>query len=236
MKRVFTIILSAAALAATSSCTFVKVNPNAFSRGEFEYVEGSSNLQSKSYTVPQFTGIDSSISADIEYSMTEGAPSVTVEAPDNLIDKLNLKVEDGVLKVRFDDDRHYSYKTIRVKASSSTLEALSIRGAGDFDARSGIECKGFDIDVQGAGDVDVAGFRCEGDLNIKVRGAGDISVSGISCRGIKVDVQGAGDVDLSGRAVSADLSIQGAGDIDITRLEVENVSTSVAGMGSIKRK
>ena len=34
----------------------------------------------------------------------------------------------------------------------------------------------------------------------------------------------------------ASLSIQGAGDIDISRLEVVNVSSSVAGMGSIKRK
>ncbi|MBQ6045546.1 MAG: DUF2807 domain-containing protein [Bacteroidales bacterium] len=236
MKRIYTIALSAAMLAAATSCTFVRVNPNAFSKGDFEYIEGSSNLQSKSYTVPQFTGIDTFISADIEYSMTEGDPSVTIEAPDNLIDKLNLKVEDGVLKVRFDDDRHYSFKTIRVKASSSTLEALSIRGAGDFDARSGIDCKRFNVDVQGAGDVDMAGLRCEGDLNIDVRGAGDITVSGLSCQKVKVDVQGAGDVDLSGKAESADLSIQGAGDIDITRLEVVNVSSSVAGMGSIKRK
>ena len=47
---------------------------------------------------------------------------------------------------------------------------------------------------------------------------------------------GAGDVRLVGAAESASLSIKGAGDIDASRLDCEKVSTSVAGMGSIRRK
>jgi hypothetical protein len=235
MKTVIAISLAAATLAAASSCTFIKVNPAAFNGGHVEYVMGSSNLETKTYTVPQFTGIDSSISADIFYTMTGGEPTVTVEAPENFLDNLNFKVVDGILKVRFDDEKQYSYRSIHIKVSSATLESLDIRGAGDFDARNGIDCKSLDINVQGAGDVDIDDLRCEGDVNIAVRGAGDIGVRGLSCQKVKVEVMGAGDVDLAGEAASADLSIKGAGDIDISRLKVEDVSTSVSGVGSVRR-
>ena len=48
-------------------------------------------------------------------------------------------------------------------------------------------------------------------------------------------IQGAGDVDVAGKANSADLTIQGAGDIDISRLQVQDVSSRVQGMGEIRR-
>jgi len=236
MNRILTFILAALTLTAASSCTFIKVNPNAFAKMDSERVAGSSNLGSRSYTVPQFTGIDLSLSADIVYTTTAGEPSVTVEAPDNLLSNLNFKVDDGVLKVRFDDDRRYSYNTMRIKVSSATLESINIRGAGEFNAPSGIDCRSMDIDINGAGEVDLDGLRCEGDLSIVIRGAGDIDVDGLSCKGVTVEMNGAGDVDLSGRADSADLTINGAGDIDISELAVDNVSSSVSGVGKVKRK
>ena len=58
----------------------------------------------------------------------------------------------------------------------------------------------------------------------------------MACQCVKVEVMGAGDVVLKGDAASADLSIRGAGDIDITGLYVDDVKTSVQGVGSIRRK
>lgn len=238
MKRIVIPSL-VAAVALLSGCTFVRINPGAFSMSSSsgERVVGSKDLSTISYNVPQFTGIDLTINADIDYTMSaDEEASIVVEAPENIIDKLYFEVEDGVLLVRFSDDRNYSYKEINVKASSATLEKLDIRGAGDFDAHGGLDCKSLEIEIQGAGDVDMDGVRCDGDLSVRVRGAGDVDLHEISCEEVAVEIMGAGDVSLSGKAGRADLSIKGAGDIDIRHLDVTDVDTSIAGIGSIQRK
>lgn len=236
MKRISIIILAAVAISAASSCTFIRVSDKGFDGSGSNRVVASKNMETKSFAVPQFSGIDTSIPADIDYIMTDGEPSIKVEAPDNFIDRLSFEVEDGILMMRFDDNRNYSYGKITVNASSATLEKLTIRGAGDFNALSGIDCTGLNIDIQGAGDIDLKGVRCSGDMSVAVRGAGDINVEGLSCRKVTVEVMGAGDADIAGKAESAELSVKGVGDIDVTRLDCQDISSSVAGMGSIKRK
>lgn len=237
MKKLISIILMTAAAVSTSSCVFFRINPGDFSSFKSEFVVGSGNMETRTYTVPQFTGIDSTLPADIDYSMTEGEPSVTVSAPDNLIGQLNFQVVDGVLKVCFDDgDKRVNVGSngIKVKVSSATLENLSIRGAGDFDADY-LECSGFNVEISGAGDITLGTIKCDGDLSIAVRGAGDIDVDGLECQTVIVDVAGAGDVVLSGKAESARLSIKGAGDIDARRLDCSDITSNVSGMGSIRR-
>ena len=235
MKRILNFALIFCAVAAASSCTFVRINKNSFPNFGSERVVASKELATSTYQVPQFTAIESTIGADIDYLMTEGEPSITVEAPDNFIDHLRFEVEDGVLKVRFDDNRNYTFGTVKVKASSATLEKLSILGAGDFDC-NGLECAGMEVNVNGAGDVTFNGLRSSGDVSVTVRGAGDIDILDLACQDVSVEIMGAGDARLSGSAASARLSIKGAGDIDASRLDCEDVSTSVAGMGSIRRK
>jgi hypothetical protein len=238
MKKIITIAIMAATVACASSCVFVRVNPNDFNGMKSEFVFGSNNTESKTYTVPQFTGIDSSVPADIDYFMTEGEPTITVTAPDNILEKLEFEVEDGILMVRFTDGEqriNVGSRGIKVKASSATLESLAIRGAGDFDAAN-LECSGFSVDISGAGDITLGTVKCAENLSISVRGAGDIDVDGLECRNVKVDVAGAGDVVLAGKAESASLSIRGAGDIDVRRLDCADINSNVSGMGSIRRK
>lgn len=236
MKRLFTFVAVACAITATlSSCVFVRINKDGFMAGSGERVVASKNLETTTYTVPQFTGIESSISADIDYRTSDGEPSVWIEAPDNFIDHMHFEVEDGILQVRFDDNRNYKFSKIKIKVSSATLESLSILGAGDFDCED-LACQSMDVSINGAGDVTFDGISCEGDMNISVRGAGDIDVDGLSCRGLKVEIMGAGDVRLSGKAESADLRIMGAGDIDASGLDCGDIRPMVAGVGSIRRK
>ncbi len=232
-------MLAACAIAATSSCTFIRVpDAKTLEGSRPERVLASDNLETRTFDVPQFIGIDTSVPADINYQMTEGGPAITVTASDNILEKLKFDVEDGILKVYFEDGGqriNVGSKGIKINASSSTLESLVIRGAGDFDADY-LKCAGFNVEVSGAGDITLGTVICEGDLSVAVRGAGDIDVNGLECQTLKVDVAGAGDVVLTGKAVSADLSIRGAGDIDARRLDCPDITSNVSGMGSIRRK
>lgn len=237
MKRVISIAaLSAVAIVSLSSCTFVKFNKDAFEglSSSSELVVASKDMKTVSYDLESFTGIESSVAADIVYKMNEGESSIKIEAPENFIDRIGCKVEDGILKLSFDGKQ--SRGKVTITAQSPSLNRLNIRGAGDFLAPYGIVSPSMDIDIQGAGDIDLDGLDCLGDVSIVLRGAGDIDISDLSCREVKVEVLGAGDVDLTGVAASADLSIKGAGDIDIVGLEVGDVTSSVQGVGSIRRK
>lgn len=233
-KTIIIAALSAFTLVSLNSCTFVKVNRGMFEKGSSERVLPSKETKTVTYDVEQFSGIESSVAADIVYKMTMGEPSIKIEGPENYIDRIGYEIEDGVLKLSF-EGRQTGGKVV-ITAQSETLNMLSIRGAGDFDAPYGIVTPVMDIDIQGAGDIDLKGLDCLGDVSIAVRGAGDIDISELACQCVKVEVMGAGDVVLKGDAASADLSIRGAGDIDITGLYVDDVKTSVQGVGSIRRK
>lgn len=233
-KNIIIAALSALTLVSFTSCTFVKVNRGAFEGVSSDRVVPSKETKTVTYGVEQFSGIESSVAADIVYRMMMGESSIKIEGPENYVDRIGYEVENGVLKLSF-DGKQTGGKVV-ITAQSGTLNMLSIRGAGDFDAPYGIVTPSMDIDIQGAGDIDLNGLDCIGDVSIAVRGAGDIDISELVCKQVKVDVMGAGDVVLKGDAASADLSIKGAGDIDISGLNVEDVTSSVQGVGSIKRK
>ena len=235
MKRILSFAaVSAILLISLSSCTFVRINKGVFEGTSSDLVVASKDTKTVSYALEQFTGIETSVAADIVYKMGEGEPSIKIEAPENFIDRIKYEVEDGILKISFDGRQ--SRGKVLITAQSSTLTRLNIRGSGDFDAPYGIVSPFMDIDIQGAGDINLKGLECLEDVSVVLRGAGDIDISDLSCQNVKVEVLGAGDVDLDGVAESADLSIKGAGDIDIAGLSVADVTTSVQGVGSIRRK
>lgn len=236
MKSIFTLAIVAGAMTVASSCTFIRISDQGFASGMGQTIVADGDMKTVEYDVDQFTGIESWLAADVSYTVTDGNPSVEVSAPESIIDDLRFGVEDGVLLIQSKDNRNYRAK-IKVAVKSATLERLDIRGAGDFNALSDIDTKSLAISIKGAGDVDFEDVRCEGDVSITVEGAGDIGFYWLECNDIKVDVMGAGDVRLAGKAENADLSIKGAGEVDIRSFTVRNdLSTSVAGVGSIKKK
>lgn len=223
-------------MAAASSCTFVRFNDKGISMSGSGYVTATGEVRTVDFDVPQFTGIETWVSGDIRYTAAaDGEPSVSISAPESILDQFLVEVEDGVLLIRSKDNKKWNAK-VTITVQSSTLEKLSIRGAGDFNALSAIDTRSLDVDVKGAGDIDFEDVECEGDVSVSIEGAGDIGFRWLQCSDVKVDVKGAGDVRLAGKAQNADLSIKGAGDIDILNLTVTgNVSSSVAGVGSIKK-
>ena len=62
-----------------------------------------------------------------------------------------------------------------------------------------------------------------------------MDIDKLNCTSLEISVSGAGDIDISGKATKARINVSGAGDIDIEDLEVEDLDTSVSGVGKIKR-
>lgn len=240
MKRLVNTALMAVMIAAASSCTFVRVNPNAFDNvmdGKAAIrVAVSSNFIHDEYNVPDFNRMDIYLPADVTYEMTEGEPSVDIYAPDNLVEYLRFEVNNGCLMVQFSEKiRTNNLKNLEIRVKSSTLQEVNILGAGDFDIPSPLVCDSFSVSVKGAGDVEVNSVETPGNVEILIQGAGDVDLDHVECDKVTATIQGAGDVEIAGKCNSADLTIQGAGDINVARLEAGDISSKVQGMGSIVR-
>lgn len=236
MKTIFKIISAAIVFSCFTSCTFVKINGDAFSGMNHKHVVvGNEQLKTVSYNVPEFVKLDVNISADVVYEMTENEPYVQIYTSENLMDYMHFEVVDGCLNVKMDDGVRAKCKKMEITVKSKTLTDVVIRGAGDFDIPFGLDCERFSATIQGAGDFNINTLRSLDEVHLLIQGAGDADIDNVECTVLKAEIQGAGDIDLSGACDAADLKVQGAGDIDIRNLKAGNISSVVQGAGDIIR-
>ena len=229
------ILIALAALAAFTSCNFVKVNGNSLSSiiGKVNIYDASDNYVTKSYEVADFEGINCSIPCELIY--TAGDTRVTVDGPDNVLDSLEISTEDGILNIKQGKSHFRKVKHIDVYVSSNVLRSLDVRGAVDFKALNGIAGVGaFSIGITGASDLEIRGIAAD-NINVRATGAADAVISGIDCKQICVVINGAGDCTLSGKAEVANLTVNGAGDLDIRGLVATEVRSQIYGTGNIAK-
>ena len=229
------ILIALAALAAFTSCNFVKVNGNSLSSiiGKVNIYDASDNYVTKSYEVADFEGINCSIPCELIY--TAGDTRVTVDGPDNVLDSLEISTEDGILNIKQGKSHFRKVKHIDVYVSSNVLRSLDVSGAVNFKALNGIAGAGdFSIGITGASDLEIRGIAAD-NINVRATGAADAVISGIDCKQIGVVINGAGDCTLSGKAEVANLTVNGAGDLDIRGLVATEVHSQISGAGNIAR-
>ena len=186
-------------------------------------------------SLPEFRAVEFSVPADISYSAGECALSVTTAQ--NVLDKLDVRVDGDVLVVglRPGVARLKNVKTFDVVLSSPELRSVGIDGAASFKAGTGVlSSEDFYIEVNGAGDISLASLRAA-DVGIEINGAGNVTVAGVDCTDIDIEINGASSCTVSGKAESAAAEINGAGDIDLSGLDTRELDSSVNGIGSIKR-
>ena len=241
MKKI-TLALAACALLLLPSCRFVRVSEELseaimeegtgwFGNSSEETITASDNFITRNDVTGEFHAILSNLPGDVIY--TPGDCALSINAPDNVLDHIIVRNENGTLEIKT-DRKIRNFKKITVNVSSPVLENLNFNGAVDFSAPQGITALDFSAVVNGAGDITINGLKA-GNASITVNGAGDADVSGIDCDALTVAINGAGDAVLAGRAAEADLTISGAGDIDARDLDCPDIDSKVRGVGSIRR-
>ncbi len=178
--------------------------------------------------------------------------SVTVIAPDNLMDKVITEVDGDTLKIRYEKhmkwDRDWNNKEVRVVITMPNLEAAGVYGSGDINVTGG-KGKDLGLSVKGSGDIKVMGadyksvditLMGSGDINIdgecdhasvSVMGSGDVSAGDLKCKDVEAHVKGSGDVEVYA-STSVEASIYGSGDISVLG-NPKNVDKSEHGSGDI---
>ncbi len=223
------ILYIAATVLLCSSCFHVNTNWN----GGKNAIKGEGPTIAKSFDLKDFNGICVNGNADVTFTQAD-VWEVTVRTQENVIDKLDYKVEDGVLMIQAKDHRTIRAEVYEVTVKAPDMTGIVVNGAGDIDIPAGLRTGGgLKIQVNGAGDFSFKGIVCQ-DLDIQANGASDISAMDVDVKTLKVIINGAGDVDVTGKAGDVDLEVNGAGDINATGLKVSGkVNKRASGLAKI---
>ena len=236
-------ILGAALLLTLPSCRFISLSEEAkeelknnFSmNGESsgERIIASDNYPTRNDVTGELSALECNLPGDVIY--TPGDCAVSIYAPDNILDIVTVRNQNGTLEIKTNTSRIRNLKHVKINISSPVLENVVFNGAVDFNAPQGITALDFRATVNGAGDIDINGLS-SGNAALIVNGAGDANISRIDCDELEGTIAGAGDAILSGRVSGqANLSISGAGDIDARELNCADINSKVRGIGSVKK-
>jgi hypothetical protein len=208
MRAAAILIVSALAIAACSRNADARENEGAGPSG----VSGSRDFQ-----VGAFDKV--AVRGPHHVTVSVGpAISVRAEGDSALLDRLEIVVKDGELRIgtRKEGGGWFGHSDGRLKAqvhiTVPALAAAAIAGSGDLRVDK------------------VRGDR----FDASIAGSGDIEVSDLRVRHAAFEIAGSGGMRAKGAAESSDVSIAGSGDVDISGLESRNAKISVAGSGDVR--
>lgn len=160
----------------------------------------------------KFESINAFSTTDIEF--VQGPAKFTLEAPETVIDQIEVKVVDGVLKVGKKDfrDCEMSFQS-RLIVSYPYVSNFNTSGTGNISIK-GIDVRDLDIVSSGTGNITLQTGKCV-KLTTVSSGTGNIVMSHLSC-------------------VVANLTSSGTGNIDIERIVAERITANSSGTGDVK--
>ncbi len=232
MKHSVLILAFALSVSLMTSCKFFSVSDS----GNIKFYSGDSvtasgTVESRKIAVADFNAIDVGSSCKVTY--VPGECGLEIRTHDNLFDRIETIVENGVLKIRTNFSHVRKVDTLEIFVQSPYLNSVCASGAVEFNAENGLTAQDdFGLEVSGAGDVSIRKLKAD-DVDVSMSGAAKLDFAEIDCRYLKFDISGAGDGNVTGKAASADVSISGAGKIDLSDLECEDVGIFTSGAGKV---
>lgn len=235
-----------------ASCS-IDLNSKSSSLGSsyLDRVTASNNVITQNRTISSFEGID--ISNAINITITDGNYNgeISVEAPDNIMDRVVTEVSGGILHVKIKGSINLKNSSIKVTFPHKKLRSYSISGASNVNVIPTQKVEKIAIDLSGASNlkldvisnsiaVDNSGassMKISGnvqDLAVSVSGASSLIAKDLKAATATVDCSGASSITVwAVNKLIADSS--GASSIKYIDEEGLQTKVDVSGMSSIKK-
>ena len=151
------------------------------------------------------------------------------------VSNIKTTVENGTLRIWFDDNNKWWPKNRKLKAYISVKDLSQIKagGATNITIENGLKVASLKLEMSGASDLK-GQLTVAGDLSIRLSGASDITISGVADR-VSIDASGASDVkafDFTANTCMVDAS--GASSVRITA--DKEMSVKLSGASSVNYK
>lgn len=148
-----------------------------------------------------------------------GAPSAYAEGDTGLLERLEVKVENGVLRISQRKGKWSFGWSTDHDSITVHVTAPSLRGA----------------EVAGSGDMKIDTVQAD-DFAASIAGSGELEVGSLRAKRTSFSIAGSGGVSAAGTAETADFSIAGSGDVRAGGLEVKRAKVSIAGSGNVQAR
>jgi len=196
--------------------------------------EGDHRVIQRGFQVGTFDRVALGGSHDVIVTVG-GAPSVRAEGDAEAIDRLEIEVRNGELRIGSKKDGDWSFgfshdrPRVTIHVTAPALAAASIGGSGDMRIDK-VEGQSFAGSIAGSGDMDVAALRV-GHADFSIAGSGGITTKG-AAQTSNISIAGSGDIDAGGlESKTATISVMGSGDVHANATGTADVS--VMGSGDV---
>jgi len=141
------------------------------------------------------------------------SPSLRINAPQSVINRLTSDVVDGVLVLGVSGPQFgIGLGRITYELTVPQLSSVSIEGASDV----------------------IADFSGADDIVISIDGSGEVDGSGIDAQSVATKISGSGDVNLTGRTDEQTVDIDGSADFGGEDLISRLARVSIGGSGDVE--
>lgn len=191
-------------------------------------------INERAYDLRDFNAVLSIV--NVHVSVEEGPWSVSANGDSEQMERLDMKVENGALRINVRQDkpvlRSRNMGKVNVVVRMPQVARLELYGSGRIRAGELGAARQLAVSVLGWGDIDLMGVKAVDELTLLVQGSGDINcLSAVVSGRTTATVMGSGDIKAGGSTGSLEVLIQGSGDVDLTAMRAQSGKVTILGSG-----
>ena len=157
---------------------------------------GSAVAETKTYDLAPFTGVKAATGVDVTITVGE-VQSVRAVGPDGKMDRLEIAVDDGMLRIRRRNRKGWGWgwddSNFEVTISVPELNVIDASSGAEVRA-TGVESERVTLDASSGADIDVSG-SCD-IVSADASSGADIDARDLVCREAIADVSSGADIDI----------------------------------------
>lgn len=200
--------------------------------------------------VEDFTSVSIGIPATV-YIEQSGSHSLTINADQDVLEKIEVKTIDGKLVIKPKKSVRTIKGDIEIYITAPEYNAISLAGSVKLLCEKKLQAEELDLKIAGSGKIEFADLNAE-ELDLKISGSGSIVLAGSGGEEFNVAISGSGKIDAqnyevqefegkisgSGKClifVSGELEAQISGSGSIYYKGKPEVQTSISGSGKVRK-
>ena len=199
--------------------------------GNFHFgfgTRGEGPVKTENRSASDFHAVALEIPALVEVTVAERY-TVEVQAQENILPLLKTEVENGRLRIYFEENVSHS-EGLKVRVSAPSFDELGIGGSGTIKALSTLSGDRLKLAIGGSGDIDVPQTNV-GNMECSIAGSGNIRVGG-KTNEVQFNIAGSGDIAAKElAAITGTAEIAGSGSVNCN--VSQTLKTSISGSGDV---
>lgn len=259
MNSLILSIVGSAAIALTSSGCTADMSARVVRSGSSSsrQVVASRKIVKKTYKPARFTAIGVAQGIKVHYTPRSGAPSATVEGPDNIVPLVNVHVVDGTLQIRYVENVSISYsgdqQPVQVYLTAPAVDefgassgaAISVAGSltlpdelevsvssGATVSFASVKAGEAELKASSGASVLVTTLKV-GSAEISCSSGANISVPALTARSVEANASSGADILLSGKTDYAALRASSSAKISASALSASRGTARASSSGTI---